>query len=379
MFEDVVNFIQETYQTTDRIHLHEPSFFGNEREYLSDCIDSTFVSSVGKYVTQFESLVAEFSGTKYAVATSNGTSALHIGLKLVGVDNNCEVVTQPLTFVATANAISYCNANPIFLDVDRETLGLSPTKLKEFLEEHAILNVNGDCINKSTNKIIKACVPMHTFGHPARIDEIVAICDSYNISVVEDAAESLGSYFKNKHTGSFGKVGIFSFNGNKIITSGAGGMIVTNDEKLAIKAKHITTTAKISHPYEYIHDEIGYNYRLTNVAAAIGVAQMENIQPILEKHRSLAHSYEIFFKDKGMDFIKEPKYSESNYWLNSVVLQDRQARDDFLMSTNNRNIMTRPIWMLMNKLDMFKNAQVGNLDNAEWLEDRVVNIPSSIV
>lgn len=379
MFEDVVNFIQETYQTTDRIHLHEPSFFGNEREYLSDCIDSTFVSSVGKYVTQFESLVAEFSGTKYAVATSNGTSALHVGLKLVGVDNNCEVITQPLTFVATANAISYCNANPIFLDVDRETLGLSPTKLKEFLEEHAILNVNGDCINKSTNKIIKACVPMHTFGHPARIDEIVAICDSYNISVVEDAAESLGSYFKNKHTGSFGKVGIFSFNGNKIITSGAGGMIVTNDEKLAIKAKHITTTAKISHPYEYIHDEIGYNYRLTNVAAAIGVAQIENIQPILEKHRSLAHSYEIFFKDKGMDFIKEPKYSESNYWLNSVVLQDRQARDDFLMSTNNRNIMTRPIWMLMNKLDMFKNAQVGNLDNAEWLEDRVVNIPSSIV
>jgi len=379
MFEDVVNFIQETYQTTDRIHLHEPSFFGNEREYLSDCIDSTFVSSVGKYVTQFESLVAEFSGTKYAVATSNGTSALHVGLKLVGVDNNCEVITQPLTFVATANAISYCNANPIFLDVDRETLGLSPTKLKEFLEEHAILNVNGDCINKSTNKIIKACVPMHTFGHPARIDEIVAICDSYNISVVEDAAESLGSYFKNKHTGSFGKVGIFSFNGNKIITSGAGGMIVTNDEKLAIKAKHITTTAKISHPYEYIHDEIGYNYRLTNVAAAIGVAQIENIQPILEKHRSLAHSYEIFFKDKGMDFIKEPKYSESNYWLNSVVLQDRQARDDFLMSTNNRNIMTRPIWMLMNKLDMFKNAQVGNLGNAEWLEDRVVNIPSSIV
>ena len=379
MFEDVVNFIQETYQTTDRIHLHEPSFFGNEREYLSDCIDSTFVSSVGKYVTQFESLVAEFSGTKYAVATSNGTSALHVGLKLVGVDNNCEVITQPLTFVATANAISYCNANPIFLDVDRETLGLSPTKLKEFLEEHAILNVNGDCINKSTNKIIKACVPMHTFGHPARIDEIVAICDSYNISVVEDAAESLGSYFKNKHTGSFGKVGIFSFNGNKIITSGAGGMIVTNDEKLAIKAKHITTTAKISHPYEYIHDEIGYNYRLTNVAAAIGVAQMENIQPILEKHRSLAHSYEIFFKDKGMDFIKEPKYTESNYWLNSVVLQDRQARDDFLMSTNNRNIMTRPIWRLMNKLNMFTNAQVGNLDNAEWLEDRVVNIPSSII
>jgi perosamine synthetase len=379
MFEDVVNFIQETYQTTERIHLHEPSFFGNEREYLSDCIDSTFVSSVGKYVTQFESLVAEFSGTKYAVATSNGTSALHVGLKLVGVDNNCEVITQPLTFVATANAISYCNANPIFLDVDRETLGLSPTKLKEFLEEHAILNVNGDCINKSTNKIIKACVPMHTFGHPARIDEIVAICDSYNISVVEDAAESLGSYFKNKHTGSFGKVGIFSFNGNKIITSGAGGMIVTNDEKLAIKAKHITTTAKISHPYEYIHDEIGYNYRLTNVAAAIGVAQMENIQPILEKHRSLAHSYEIFFKDKGMDFIKEPKYSESNYWLNSVVLQDRQARDDFLMSTNNRNIMTRPIWRLMNKLNMFTNAQVGNLDNAEWLEDRVVNIPSSII
>jgi perosamine synthetase len=379
MYDDFISLVREMYKTNESIHLHEPRFIGNEKKYLNDCIDSTFVSSVGKYVTQFEAMVAEFVGVKYAVSTSSGTSALHIGLKLVGVDNRCEVITQPLTFIATANAISYCGAKPIFVDVDKETLGLSPLKLKEFLEEFATLNLNGECINKSTNKIIKACVPMHTFGHPAKIDEIVGICDSYNIAVVEDAAESLGSYYKSKHTGSFGKVGAFSFNGNKIITSGSGGMIVTNDERLAVQAKHITTTAKIPHPYEYIHDEIGYNYRLTNIASAIGVAQMESIQFTLDKQRSLAQSYEMFFKDKDINFIKEPKYSHSNYWLNSVIMQDRQARDSFLISTNNNKIMTRPIWTLMTKLDMYKNAQISNIDNSEWLEARVVNIPSSVL
>ena len=296
MFENVINFIQDTYKTKEFIPLHEPRFIGNEKKYLNECIDSTFVSSVGKFVDEFEEMVARFSGAKYAVATSNGTSALHIGLKLVGVDGSCEVITQPLTFIATVNAISYCNAKPIFVDVDRETLGLSPSKLKEFLEEFTILNENGECINKSTNKIIKACIPMHTFGHPCKIDEIVEICDSYNIAVVEDAAESLGSYHKGKHTGSFGKVGVFSFNGNKIITAGGGGMLVTDDEQLAKKAKHITTTSKVPHPYEYIHDEIGYNYRLTNLAAALGVAQMENIQLFIDKQRYLAKKYEVFLK-----------------------------------------------------------------------------------
>ena len=379
MFENVINFIQDTYKTKEFIPLHEPRFIGNEKKYLNECIDSTFVSSVGKFVDEFEEMVARFSGAKYAVATSNGTSALHIGLKLVGVDGSCEVITQPLTFIATVNAISYCNAKPIFVDVDRETLGLSPSKLKEFLEEFTILNENGECINKSTNKIIKACIPMHTFGHPCKIDEIVEICDSYNIAVVEDAAESLGSYHKGKHTGSFGKVGVFSFNGNKIITAGGGGMLVTDDEQLAKKAKHITTTSKVPHPYEYIHDEIGYNYRLTNLAAALGVAQMENIQLFIDKQRYLAKKYEVFFKDTNIEFIKEPKDSKSNYWLNTVILKDRQTRDEFLKYTNDNGIMARPIWRLMNKLDMFKDAQTDGLDNSKWLEDRVVNISSSVI
>jgi perosamine synthetase len=379
MFEDIISFIQDTYKTKDFIPLHEPRFVGNEKKYLNECIDSTFVSSIGKFVGKFEVMVAAFSGAKYAVATSNGTSALHTGLKLLGVDENCEVITQPLTFVATANVISYCNANPIFIDVDKETLGLSPSKLKEFLKEFTILNENGECVNKSTNKIIKACLPMHTFGHPCKIDEIVEICDSYNIAVVEDAAESLGSYYKGRHTGSYGKVGIFSFNGNKIITTGGGGMIVTDDEQLANKAKHITTTAKVSHPYKYIHDEVGYNYRLTNLSAALGVAQMENLQLFIDKQRYLAKKYKDFFKDTDIEFIKEPKDSKSNCWLNSVILKDKQTRDDFLKYTNNNCIMTRPIWRLMNKLDMFKDAQIGNLDNSEWLEDRVVNISSSVI
>ena len=379
MYKKLVDFIQELYQTKEFLPLHEPRFIGNEKKYVNETIDSTFVSSVGKYVTQFEEMVAEFSGAKYAVATSNGTSALHIGLKIVGVDENCEVITQPLTFIATANAINYCNAKPIFIDVDRDTLGLSPSKLREFLEEFAVMDENGNCLNKSTNKIIKACVPMHTFGHPCKIDEIVEICDSYNIAVVEDAAESLGSYYKGKHTGTFGKVGIFSFNGNKIITTGGGGMLVTDDEELAKKAKHITTTAKVPHPYEYIHDEIGYNYRLTNLAAALGVAQMENLQLFVDKQRDLAQKYNDFFEDTNLEFIKEPKNSKSNYWLNAVILKDKEERDAFLKYTNDNGVMTRCIWRLMNKLDMFKDAQTGNLDNSEWLEDRVINISSSVI
>lgn len=379
MYKNVVDFIQNIYKTEEFLPLHEPRFIGNEKKYVNETIDSTFVSSVGKFVTQFEEMVAEFSGAKYAVATSNGTSALHIGLQLVGVDEKSEVLTQPLTFIATANAISYCGAKPIFIDVDRDTLGLSPSKLKEFLEEETLINDKGECINKLTKKVIKACVPMHTFGHPCKIDEIVEVCDAYNIAVVEDSAESLGSYYKGKHTGTFGKVGVFSFNGNKIITTGGGGMLVTDDEELAKKAKHITTTAKVPHPYEYIHDEIGYNYRLTNLAAALGVAQMENLELFIQKQRELANKYELFFKDTELKFITEPKESQSNYWLNAVVMQDKQQRDEFLKFTNDKGVMTRSIWRLMNKLDMFKDAQTGNLDNAEWLEDRVVNISSSII
>jgi len=379
MHKEIVDFIQDIYGAKDFLPLHEPRFIGNEKKYINEAIDSTFVSSVGKYVTQFEEMMAKFVGSKYAIATSNGTSALHIGLKLVGVDENSEVITQPLTFIATANAITYCNAKPIFVDVDRDTLGLSASKLKSFLEENTFVNENGECINKASNKVIKACVPMHTFGHVCKIDEIVALCDEYNIAVVEDAAESLGSYYKGQHTGTFGKVGIFSFNGNKVITTGGGGMIVTDDEALAKRAKHITTTAKVPHPYEYIHDEVGYNYRLTNLAAALGVAQMESLELFVEKQRDLAFKYQTFFKDLDIEFIREPKDSTSNYWLNAVLLKDKESRDAFLKYTNDNGVMTRSIWRLMNKLEMFKDAQCGDLSNAEWLEDRVVNISSSVV
>ena len=375
----MVNFIQELYQTKDFIPLHEPKFIGNEKKYVNEAIDSTFVSSVGKYVTEFEEKLAEFVGAKYAIATSNGTSALHIGLKLLGVDENTEVITQPLTFIATANAIAYCNAKPIFIDVDRDTLGLSAKKLEEFLEASTYMNEAQECINKKTKKVIKACVPMHTFGHACRIDEIVSICNKYNIAVVEDAAESLGSYYKGQHTGTFGKVGIFSFNGNKVITTGGGGMIVTDDETLAKRAKHITTTAKVPHPYEYIHDEVGYNYRLTNLAAALGVAQMESLALFVEKQRALAKQYEAFFKELEPEFITEPTHSISNYWLNAVILKDREERDIFLKYTNDHGVMTRSIWRLMNKIEMFKDAQCGDLSNAEWLEDRVVNISSTVI
>jgi len=379
MYKNVVDFIQETYGTKDFLPLHEPRFIGNEKKYVNEAIDSTFVSSVGKYVVEFEEMMAKFVGSKYAVATSNGTSALHIGLKLVGVDETTEVITQPLTFIATANAISYCNAKPIFVDVDRDTLGLSAEKLESFLEENTFINEDNECINKKTSKVIKACVPMHTFGHACKIEEIVAICDKYHIAVVEDSAESLGSYYKGQHSGTFGKVGIFSFNGNKIITTGGGGMIVTDDEELAKRAKHITTTAKVPHSYEYIHDEVGYNYRLTNLAAAMGVGQMESLDFFIGKQRELASKYQAFFKDLDIEFIEEPKDSTSNYWLNAVILKDRETRDKFLKYTNDNGVMTRSIWRLMNKLEMFKDAECGDLSNAQWLEDRVVNISSSVV
>lgn len=377
MFEQTIKFIQKTYNTKDFLPLHEPVFFGNEKKYLNECIDSTFVSSVGKFVDQFEKMVAEYTGAKYAVATVNGTAALHIALKLVGTDENCEVITQPLTFIATCNAISYCNAKPIFADVDRDTMGLSPESLKTFLANQTIQK-NGACYNKTTGKRIVAVVPMHTFGHPCRIDEIAAICDEYNITLVEDAAESLGSFYKGQHTGTFGKIAAFSFNGNKTITTGGGGMIITDDEELAKHAKHLTTTAKVPHPYEYIHDEIGYNYRLPNLNAALGCAQMETLDTILKNKRELAKQYIDFFATQNIDFVIELPESQVNYWLNSVLLNDNAQRDLFLKEMNDNGVMTRPIWALMNRLEMFKTCQCTDLPNALWLEERVVNIPSGV-
>ena len=385
MHQKTIKFIRKVYnKPIGFIPLHEPIFGGNEKKYIMECIDSTFVSSVGKYVTQFEEMMAEYTGSKYAVATVNGTAALHIALLLSGVKENDEVITQPLTFVATANAISYTGAKPIFIDVDRNTMGLSPQSLKEWLKQSTIKRFNKttnqrETINKKTGKQISACIPMHTFGHPCRIDEIKTICDEYNISLIEDAAESLGSTYRGKHTGTFGLFGTLSFNGNKTITTGGGGMLITDDEELAIKAKHITTTAKVAHKWEYMHDVIGYNYRLTNLAAALGVAQMEQLPDFIKRKRELAKKYEIFFKDSGIEFVSEKKNTEANYWLNALILKDRKERDEFLEQTNEAGIMTRPIWELMNKLPMFKDYQCGDLSNSEFLEDRIVNIPSSVI
>ncbi|MCG3711707.1 LegC family aminotransferase [Aliarcobacter butzleri] len=376
--KNIVDFIKQTFKTREFIPLHEPKFIGNEKKYLNECIDSTFVSSVGKYVDRFEKEFASFVGAKYAIATVNGTAALHISLILADVKRDDEVITQPLTFIATCNAISYIGAKPIFIDVDLDTLGLSPSSLKNFLETNCEIKDN-KCINKTTKSQIKACVPMHTFGHSCKIDEIKEICDKWYITLVEDAAESLGSFYKDKHTGTFGKIGAFSFNGNKIITSGGGGVIVTDDEALAKRAKHITTTAKIPHPYEYVHDETAYNYRLPNLNAALLVAQMENLDKFLENKRELANIYKDFFASNSIKFVQEPKNSKSNYWLQAIILDDVQKRDEFLEFTNKNGVMTRPIWKLMNELEMYKDCQKDNLKNAKYLEQRVVNIPSSVI
>ena len=378
MYSNIVKFIQKIFNTTKFIPLHEPKFMGNEKKYLNDCIDSTFVSSVGKYVDKFEEEFAKSVGSKYAIATVNGTAALHVALILADVKKNDEVITQPLTFVATCNAISYIGATPVFVDVDIDTMGLSPKSLKEFLKKNCEI-INNQCINMTTNKTVKACVPMHTFGHPCKIDKIKEICDEWKIVLVEDSAESLGSYYKDKHTGTFGKLGAFSFNGNKIITSGGGGVIVTNDESLAKRAKHLTTTAKIPHKWEYVHDEIGYNYRMPNINAALLVAQLEELDKFLKNKKSLAKEYKKFFETiDDITFIEEPKEAKSNYWLQALIVKNREHRDTFLDYTNEHGVMTRPVWKLMNELDMFKNCQCTDLKNSKYLEERVVNIPSSV-
>jgi len=379
MIGELIKFIRKTFGVeSDFILLHEPRFIGNEREYVLDAIDSTFVSSVGKYVDKFEEMMCQITGANYAVATVNGTNALHLSLLLAGVEPGDEVLTQPLTFIATANAINYCQATSHFVDVDKETMGLSPSLLKNHLEQVAELR-EGKCYNKQTNKRIAACVPMHTFGLPMYIDELVAICNQYNIPIVEDAAESLGSYYKGKHTGTFGLLGTFSFNGNKTVTSGGGGAIVTNDVALAKRAKHLSTQAKIPHKWEYKHDAIGYNYRMPNLNAALACAQLEQLDFYIKNKRELNDNYAQFLVGNGdVKLVQEVKNAKSNYWLNAVILKDKSERDNFLEELNSKGVMTRPIWALMNHLEMFKDCPKSDLSNSEWLEDRVVNIPSSV-
>ena len=359
------------------IPLHRPVFEGNERTYLIDCIDSNFVSSVGAKVTEFEQKVADFAGTEHAIATVNGTAALHVALELAGVKSGEEVITQALTFIATCNATRYCGALPVFIDVDRDSLSMSPTALKSFLDEFVERRDEG-VFNLQTGRRIAACVPMHTFGLTCRIEEIVAICTEFEIPVVEDAAESLGSYVGDKHTGSLGLLGTFSFNGNKVITTGGGGMIVTNDRALAVRAKHITTTAKVPHSWEFVHDEVGYNYRLPNLTAALGCAQMECLPEMLGEKAKVAERYARKFEGSSLQLVAPLNGTRTNHWLNALLLKDREERDAFLEYTNSRNIMTRPVWNLMHRLDMFKNCQHDGLSNSIWLEDRLVNIPSSV-
>mgnify|MGYP000465755102 CR=1 FL=1 len=360
----------------DFIPLHRPVFEGNERQYLVDCIDSNFVSSVGAKVTELEEKVAEFIGCKHAIATVNGTAALHVAIELAGVKPGDEVISQALTFIATCNAITYAGAKPLFIDVDIDTMGLSPTALKSFLEDNTERRVDGT-FNKLSGRRISACVPMHTFGFPCRIAEIAEICADWDIALIEDAAESLGSYVGGRHTGTFASMATLSFNGNKVITTGGGGMIITDDSELAKRAKYITTTAKVPHPYEFVHDEIGYNYRMPNLNAALGCAQMERLDEFLTIKAQLAEQWDAFFHDRDVDFVKAINGNNANHWLNAIIFDSRSDRDEFLKMTNDNNVMTRPIWTLMNKLPMFEHAQCGDLTNSEWLEGLVVNLPSS--
>jgi perosamine synthetase len=378
VFEDIVTVIKDAFPGQAFIPLHAPVFPGNERKYLLDAIDSTYVSSVGPYVNKFEQMMCDITGASHAVAIVNGTNALHLALILAGVEREDEVLSQSLTFIATCNAISYLSATPVFIDVDKDTLGLSPGSLKLYLDQNARKSDDGFCYNKKSGKRIKACVPMHTFGLPCRVDEIAQICDQWNIILVEDAAESIGSSYKGKHTGTFGQLGIFSFNGNKTVTCGGGGAIVTNDEKLARRAKHLSTQAKVPHVWEFVHDEIGFNYRMPNLNASLACAQLEQLNSFMSKKRDLAQLYHKKFKSLNLSIVEEVNEAKSNYWLNGILFENRNQRDEFLKYSNDHGVMTRPVWELMHRLRMFSRGNNRPLPNSEWIADRLVNVPSSV-
>ena len=379
MYSEFVAFVRKLFGTDRHIPLHAPRFEGRERDYILNTIDSTLVSSIGEYVTEFEERISDYTGARQAVAMVNGTTALHVALLLADVGHDDEVITQSLTFVATSNAISYCGAHPVFVDVERSSLGMSPRSLSAFLEEYAEIRDDGLCWNRKTNRILRACVPVHDLGHPVDIIAISALCEKYNVALVEDAAESLGSFSKGKHTGRVGLMGTLSFNGNKIITTGGGGALITDDEKIGKRARHITTTAKISHPWKFLHDEVGYNYRMPNLNAALGCAQIERLPIYVARKRALAERYRTWFEGKNYEFITEPLDAKSNYWINAILVEGKEERDNFLKFTNDNGVMTRPLWTPMHTLPMYKNCTKVELKTTEWLEERVVNIPSSVV
>jgi aminotransferase in exopolysaccharide biosynthesis len=381
LLAELTNFIRGLFPENDIISLHEPSFEGREREYVLDAINSGFVSSVGPYVDRFEDMIAEYTGAVRAVATVNGTAALHAALHLLGVHTGDLVVTQPLTFVATSNAIRYCGATPVFVDVDEDTLGLSPMAVQRFFSSSCRRDAEGTIEHKSGRRVA-ACVPMHTFGFPMRIEELTEVCGEWGVPIVEDAAESLGSYVGVTHTGLFGTIGILSFNGNKTITCGGGGMIITNSEVIGERAKHITTTAKLPHEWEYVHDELGFNYRLPNINAALGCAQMETLEAKLQRKRELARRYQEFFSDfkwstAGYNVVMECPGTKANYWLNAVRCPNRNARDELLRYTHKNEVMTRPAWELMYRLPLNSPSVCCDCPVAENAVDRIVNLPSS--
>ncbi|EOC7127623.1 aminotransferase LegC [Campylobacter jejuni] len=377
MFEKEISFIKSLFNK-ENITLHEPCFIGNEKKYLLECIDSGFVSSVGEFVMRFEEALKEKTKTRFVIATNTGTAALHIALLANGIDGNCEVITQSISFVATANAIAYTGAKPVFLDIDENTLSLSPKALEHFLENQTYQK-NNLSYNKTTHKPIKACVVMHTFGLSAHIKAIKELCEKYHILLIEDAAEALGSTYENKALGTFGKCGILSFNGNKIITGGCGGAILSDDENLAKLARHLSTTAKIPHPYEYNHDMVAYNYRLCNINAAILLAGLENLEFFLENKRELAKIYKDFFKNHNKcKFIDEKSNEKSNFWLNALLFKDEDLRNIFLEECLKNNISIRPVWKSLPSLKAFQNCQSDELINTKKLEKRLVNLPSSV-
>ncbi|MDA2941379.1 LegC family aminotransferase [Enterobacter cloacae] len=374
--KSIVEFIRDVYKTDEFIPLHAPVFNGNEKQYVLDTLDSTFVSSVGKYVDDFERKIESFTGTARAVATVNGTAALSAALYLAGVKRGDLVITQALTFVATCNALYHLGAEPVFTDISPVSLGLCPVALEYWLNENAELTEKG-CVHRKTHQVIRAVVPMHTFGHPAELDELVAVCKKWHIILVEDAAESLGSFYKGKHTGTLGEYGALSFNGNKIITTGGGGMVLCRSSEAGVRAKHVTTTAKVPHPYEFYHDEPGFNYRMPNLNAALGCGQMERLDSFITQKRGLAQRYEEFFAGSEFNFVKEPEYAQSNYWLNAVICENLDARNEMLAQMNEAKVMVRPIWKLMHRLPMFEHAMRDELKNSEQIEARLINLPSS--
>jgi len=377
----IINALKSVLSAGDKpVALHEPSFSGNEWAYVKECLDSGWVSSVGKFVDRFEQQLADYTGVKRAIAVVNGTAALHVCLKLVGVEQGDEVLMPTLTFIATANAVSYCGAIPHFVDSDEITLGLDPQRLDQYLKEIAEIRTTG-CFNKKTGHRIKAVIPVHTFGHPVDLDPLAEVCCRYKIELVEDTAESLGSYYKGRHTGNWGKASALSFNGNKVITTGGGGAILTNDDELGRLAKHLTTTARVPHKWSFIHDQVGYNYRLPNINAALGCAQLEQLPGFINNKRDLAERYrKAFAMVEGIHFFTEAGFAQSNYWLNVLIL-DKEAsamRDEILELTNSVGIMTRPAWTLMHYLPMFSECPRMELPIAESLERRLINIPSSV-